>query len=330
MDDLTADLEAFAEPEWLAVAPESAQLEDGPGAPDWLSLPCEATAVADLATMDSAVRHGVLVEPGWLDEPAPAAPEAASEVTLEPEWLGSLGSQKEPSWLGSQEEPVWLGSQEEPSSASTAIPDAQEPVWLAQPAPKSPAPASAQAEASLAAILEEISTSVAQRRRIDSAIPANKSRSHSASAAQYVVFYLSSTRFALPIDAVIEVSTVPRITHLPRIPHYVRGVANLRGEILPVLDLRSLLGFPRQTNTILERMLVLRSQEHDIAAGFIVDRLRGLARLDAAALSQPEGPIEDAVTRFIEGVTENEQQVLNVLNPDRIFQSEEFRRLSQQ
>ena len=75
-------------------------------------------------------------------------------------------------------------------------------------------------------------------------------------------------------------------------------------------------------------MLVVRFAEQDAVVGFVVDRIRGLARIDKARVTHPQGLAEDAVVRFLEGVTEHEDEVLNILNARRIFLSEEVRRLA--
>jgi purine-binding chemotaxis protein CheW len=211
----------------------------------------------------------------------------------------------------------------EPVALEDEFPD--EPEWTSEAAPAAAPQSSEQADASLQSIVDEIDAQMAY-----AAAPASheeEARVDTATA-QHVVFYLGTTRYSLPIEAVIEVSTVPRITTLPGIPHYVRGVANLRGEILPVLDMRGLLGLPRISNTVLERMLVVRFAEQDAVVGLVVDRIRGLARLDETRVMHPQGLAEDAVLRFLEGVTEHENEVLNVLNARKIFHSEELRRLA--
>lgn len=299
--DEDLELESFGEPSWLADAESAGNLEDFE-APAWLEVSSapsaqeepaldepedpfflSSEAVADLATMENAVRRadGVTVIP------EPAQPECLTEEEF-------------------PEEPEWAEAPPQPDIAQQAA---------------------QQADAALQSIVEEIDAQMKHPQFEDFQATDFESRAD-AITAQHVVFYLGNTRYALPIEAVIEVSTVPRITTLPGIPHYVRGVANLRGEILPVLDMRGLLGLPRISNTVLERMLVVRFAEQDAVVGFVVDRIRGLARIDKARVTHPQGLAEDAVVRFLEGVTEHEDEVLNILNARRIFLSEEVRRLA--
>ncbi|HXU44077.1 MAG TPA: chemotaxis protein CheW, partial [Thermoanaerobaculia bacterium] len=65
-----------------------------------------------------------------------------------------------------------------------------------------------------------------------------------AAAERSVVFLLGATRCAVPIDRVLEIGDVPAITPVPNVPAWVRGVANLRGDILAIVDLGAYVGLP--------------------------------------------------------------------------------------
>jgi purine-binding chemotaxis protein CheW len=146
--------------------------------------------------------------------------------------------------------------------------------------------------------------------------------------AQQVVFQLAGTNYAVPITEVVEMSTVPRTTLLPNVPHFVRGVTNLRGEVLAVIDLRLFLGLDIHGDAVRERMLVVRPPGSDAVAGLIVESVRGLARTNAQQLRQPAGPVEDPVVPYLAGVTEFEDQVLHALDLRKLFLAPEIVSLS--
>lgn len=145
-----------------------------------------------------------------------------------------------------------------------------------------------------------------------------------ANAERFVVFFMSGARYALPIAEVLEMANVPRTTPLPNAPDFIRGVANLRGEVLAVVDLRTLLALDTTADLLRERMIVVRSPQTDAVAGLIVDSVRGLARLGASQIVQPSSPVEDRVADFLQGVASHEDQVLNVLDTRKLFAAPEM------
>jgi chemotaxis signal transduction protein len=147
---------------------------------------------------------------------------------------------------------------------------------------------------------------------------------------QQVVFRLSGTNYSVPIGEVLEMSTVPRTTLLPNVPDFVRGVTNLRGEVLAVIDLRMFLGLAISGDPTRERMLVVRPRGTDAAAGLIVESVRGLARIANQQLRQPAGPLEDPVMAYLSGVTEHDDQVLHALDLQKLFRAPDIASLSAQ
>ena len=103
-----------------------------------------------------------------------------------------------------------------------------------------------------------------------------------------VVFRLGDERYAVPLDLVRELGRVPRLTVVPRLPPFVAGVANLRGHVLGVVDMRVLLTSSAGEGS--RRMLVL--QHDDIAVGVIVDAVDGVvdveSDMDSAVATLPD------------------------------------------
>ena len=140
-----------------------------------------------------------------------------------------------------------------------------------------------------------------------------------------IVFLLGETRYAIPIRNVLELDAMPRITTVPNVPGFVRGVTNLRGEILAVLDLRMLLGLAPAESAERGRILIVRTKDQQTAA-LAVDEVRGTAAPALADLAQ--SPVQDAVTPFLSGVGEHQNRVLNVLDVDKLFGTPELRQLA--
>jgi len=87
-------------------------------------------------------------------------------------------------------------------------------------------------------------------------------------------FRLDGSDVVVPLDQIHEVLTIPPLTLIPGSKNWVRGIANVRGSLLPILDLRGFLGLSEVTDTPLTRVLVVNHQ--GIFAGLIVDQIWGL------------------------------------------------------
>lgn len=97
-----------------------------------------------------------------------------------------------------------------------------------------------------------------------------------------VVVRLGPGRFALSMSSVAEVGRVPALTRVPGLPAWVSGVANWRGRILPVLDVRLLVGADAAPPESMSRVLVLG--DAGITVGLLVDEVLTTTELDAAAV----------------------------------------------
>jgi chemotaxis signal transduction protein len=95
-----------------------------------------------------------------------------------------------------------------------------------------------------------------------------------AAAAEAVLLRLGSSRYAVAMTDVAEVATVPRVTRVPDAPAWLRGVANWRGRMLPVLDLRPLLGAAAVPLASSARLLVVARD--DVAVGLVAEAIPGV------------------------------------------------------
>ena len=150
-------------------------------------------------------------------------------------------------------------------------------------------------------------------------------------AGRSVIFELGQTRCALPIDRVVEIGEVPKITPVPNVPPWLAGVANLRGDILAVIDLCALVGLPpfdRERRP--GRLLVVRSSagsKGEVAAGLWVDAVVGVSQFARADLAPPGGPVDDALAALLEGVLVHEGRLLAAIDLDILFAHPELKGL---
>jgi len=145
---------------------------------------------------------------------------------------------------------------------------------------------------------------------------------------QHVVFYLSEREYALPIESMIEIGEPLTITPVPNVPDWVLGVANLRGDILSVVDLRVFLGMPPRSQGEGQRMLVTQSSDKEISTCLIVDGVRGIRYLQMDQVAEHIPPATDLITQFVDGVLKLDENDIMVLNIDRLLLSERMQTFS--
>ncbi len=126
-----------------------------------------------------------------------------------------------------------------------------------------------------------------------------------------LVFYLSDERYAFPLEVVREVGRVGHITPLPGLPAAVRGATGLRGEVLPVLDLRRMLGLPERPLTAESRLLIV--QQGNIVAAMLADRVEDIAALPASTLRTPPAEAEGRPL-FLWAIAHQGEEAIRVLH----------------
>jgi purine-binding chemotaxis protein CheW len=133
----------------------------------------------------------------------------------------------------------------------------------------------------------------------------------------WVTFDLADEVYALPVDRIQEVLRVDAVTRVPHAPAPVRGITNVRGRVLAVVDLRVRLGLPPAPIDAQSRILVISSRERSI--GLLVDAARQVAKLLPSAVQPPPPDIVTPRSDFIVGVYRTEETLLILLDVDRVL-----------
>src|SRR5262249_35322755 len=98
-------------------------------------------------------------------------------------------------------------------------------------------------------------------------------------AGRYVLFTLAGRLYALSVLHVLEISRVPLVTPVPNVPSWVRGIVNVRGEILSIIDVRTFLGCEETHQGEEHRMLVVKTRGDEIMTSLVVDQVMGIVPL---------------------------------------------------
>jgi len=129
---------------------------------------------------------------------------------------------------------------------------------------------------------------------------------------ELITFEVQGQVFALDIMAIREIRAWTPATRLPQVPHYVAGVVNLRGTVLPVIDLAARLGWePTEASP---RHAIIVTQLGGQACGLIVESVSDIVTIGTDALQPPPSGAGDSVVRFLEGLAAIDEAMVMVLD----------------
>jgi len=144
--------------------------------------------------------------------------------------------------------------------------------------------------------------------------------------AQYLTFKLGDEIFAIDVLQVREVLDLSNITKVPRSPEFMLGVINVRGSVVPVIDLRLKFGLPKTENTINTRIVVLELdlEGEQTQLGAMADSVHEVIDMDPGQIENPPKIGSRWRTEFIKGIGKQDDQFLILLDIGRVFSSDEL------
>ncbi len=143
---------------------------------------------------------------------------------------------------------------------------------------------------------------------------------------QYFTFMLGEEDFALEIGKVREVVDYTTITKVPRMPEFLRGVINLRGNVVPVIDLRLKLGMTATVKTV-DTCIVIVEIEIDgdlMQVGALADSVKAVIDLDPGQIDPPPKLGTQLRSDFIRGMGKQDEKFIIILEIDRILTSDDL------
>jgi purine-binding chemotaxis protein CheW len=141
---------------------------------------------------------------------------------------------------------------------------------------------------------------------------------------QYLTFKLEDEVYATDIAQVREVLEYSRVTKVPRTPDYMRGVINLRGRVVPVLDLKLRFGMSRTEQTVNTCIIIVEvNMEGDkMIIGALADSVQEVIEMDPSVIEPPPKIGTKLNTDFIRGMGKRDEQFVIILDIDKVFSSE--------
>ena len=144
---------------------------------------------------------------------------------------------------------------------------------------------------------------------------------------RFLTFYLGSECYGVNIAVVKEIIALMKTTRIPKSPPYLRGVMNLRGVIIPVIDMRTRFGMPAVEATMLTAIIIVRIKNDNI--GFVVDHVEEVCNATADQMSEPTAFGEGVEQSYIKKMIRTEKEVIMVMDIDNIFSTDELLELQE-
>jgi purine-binding chemotaxis protein CheW len=142
---------------------------------------------------------------------------------------------------------------------------------------------------------------------------------------QVVSFKLGSEEYGVDIAQVQEINRMVAVTHVPRAPQFMEGVINLRGQLIPIIDLRTRFAMPRAEHTKNTRIVVTEIGAKRV--GMVVDSVSEVLRLPLDQVEDAPEMLTGVDTEYIRGVGKIEDRLIILLDLARIISGAEKREL---
>lgn len=150
----------------------------------------------------------------------------------------------------------------------------------------------------------------------------NKNTAVNGDELQLVSFNIGSEEFGVDILKVQEINRMVEITRVPQTPHYVEGVINLRGKVIPIIDLRKRFNLEVKEYDKNTRIVVVDINGHIM--GMIVDAVSEVLRLPASTIEPPPEIVTGVNAEYIKGVAKLEDRLLIFLDLTRVVDAVEM------
>ncbi|MEW6107887.1 MAG: chemotaxis protein CheW [Nitrospirota bacterium] len=136
---------------------------------------------------------------------------------------------------------------------------------------------------------------------------------------KFTVFKISDENFGIAIERVVEILKVQKVFSIPGLPDFLSGVMSVRGSVVPLIDLRKRFGVKPSGRK--ERIILVRFEEEKI--GFLVDEIKEILTLSSEEISSPPSILKGFKTEYMTGLGKKNENIIILLNIDRILTSEE-------
>ena len=144
---------------------------------------------------------------------------------------------------------------------------------------------------------------------------------------KFLTFMLGEEVFGIEIRYVTEIIGIQKINELPETPDFAKGIINLRGEVVPVIDMR--LRLKKEATDYTGRTCIIVIDILDMPVGLIVDRVNEVATIPDSSIVPPPDYRTGFQNRYIKGIGKINEEIRLLLDCERLFKSEELQSLNE-
>lgn len=132
----------------------------------------------------------------------------------------------------------------------------------------------------------------------------------------FLTFYIDNRLFAIPSKQIVEIITIQKITRIPDLPDFVKGVTNIRGKIVPLIDLRT--KFHLEPIPYDQHTCFIITETETCSVGYIVDKVSDVTNIAADQISDPP-KATDSFAEYITGITRINQDITFIIDVEKII-----------
>lgn len=137
---------------------------------------------------------------------------------------------------------------------------------------------------------------------------------------KYLSFYSADVEYAVNIKYVTDIINLLPITFLPKIPKYIKGIVNLRGKIVPVIDIR--MRFGKESIDYTDAACIIVMEHSNIVVGILVDSVAEVTDINTASIMKPPKNNSTELNRFVSGISKKNDKVKLLINSMELFEVE--------
>ena len=134
---------------------------------------------------------------------------------------------------------------------------------------------------------------------------------------KYLTFHLADEDYGIEIRYVTEIIGIQKITKVPDMANFIKGVINLRGKVIPVMDVRARFGLPPRDYDERTCIIVVNVNEQDL--GLVVDHVNEVADIPEAQVEPPPATAQSQSTRYIRGIGKMDDSVKILLDAETLL-----------
>lgn len=138
---------------------------------------------------------------------------------------------------------------------------------------------------------------------------------------QYIVTTLGDEQYGIDIKYISNIVRMQKITRVPKVSDYIKGVINLRGEVIPIISLRLKMGLEADEITKKTRIIILQIEQHE-SIGVLVDEVKEVMTLDEEHIEKVSYDKDDKA-KFLSGVGKSDEKLISLLDISAVLAENE-------